>query len=318
MKEINFLGLGFEVGQEQSGLKLSHEYVKRYFPFLKKHGLRLVDQGAVSPDLQKCEKLYSTPQVGKVDWRHYKQAYARVAELLRQPQPLLNWGGDHSVALATVGAFCRHNPDGCVVWIDAHTDINLPDYSLSGNLHGMPLSILLNLQNIGGRYFPWIERSLSAQNLIYVGVRDLDPFETEIVQKLKIKTYTAKDVRARGMTAIAREIQKYVAGKPLHVSFDIDSLSPEYAPSTGVPVADGLCVEDLKILGETLATHPHLRSVDIVEINPSLGKESDVFQTYIAALIFLMSVFHEGENYDGLSRPNQTINAASLEPRSQV
>ncbi|WP_373997945.1 arginase [Bdellovibrio bacteriovorus] len=313
MKEINFLGLGFEVGQEQNGLKSSHEYFRQYFPFLKKQGYKLIDCGEVLSHDPYGTKLRSADELPAFNWLPYKEAYARIQYLLKQPEVLLNWGGDHSVALATVGAFASQNPDGYVVWIDAHTDVNLPEHSLSGNLHGMPLSILLNVQGIASAHFSWIQNVLPADRLIYVGVRDLDPFEKEIVQELGITVFTASDIRSLGMGTVSRKVLSQVHGKPLHVSFDIDSLSPEVAPSTGVPVSDGLTLDDVMTLGRTLSQHPSLRSVDIVEVNPSLGSADDVFKTYFAALQFLMSLIHQGEIHDGISRSVKANHAASLE-----
>lgn len=315
MKEINFLGLGFEVGQERSGLKNSHEYFRPYFSFLKKHGIEVLDRGEVSNYDAYGAKVHSSEQVPGFNWRPYEDAYYKIQNLLQQPSVLLNWGGDHSVAIATVGAFCAQNPDGYVVWIDAHADINLPEHSLSGNVHGMPLSVLLDIESIASKYFPWLTKKLLAEKLIYVGVRDLDPFEKEIVQQLGIQFFTAEDVRTQGMSSVARKIFEKVADNPLHISFDIDSLSPEEAPATGVPVAQGLSLEDLEILGRVLSKHSQLRSVDVVEINPAIGEAEDVLQTYFAALKFLMSVFYQGGIYDGISRPTQTINTTALESR---
>ncbi|KYG68009.1 hypothetical protein AZI87_01690 [Bdellovibrio bacteriovorus] len=313
MKEINFLGLGFEVGQEQNGLKSSHEYFRQYFPFLKKQGFNLVDCGEVLCPEPFGIKLRSADEISAFNWLPYKEAYARIQYLLKQPEVLLNWGGDHSVALATVGAFAFQNPEGYVVWVDAHTDVNLPEYSLSGNLHGMPLSILLNVQGVASSHFPWIQNSLRADRLIYVGVRDLDPFEKEIVRELGITAFTASDVRTQGMSAVSRKVLSKVQGKPLHVSFDIDSLSPEVAPSTGVPVSSGLTLDEVMTLGRTLSQHSSLRSVDVVEVNPFLGSADDVFKTYFAALQFLTSLFHQGEIYDGIGRSIKADYTASLE-----
>lgn len=315
MKEINFLGLGFEVGQEQSGLKTSYEYVRQYFPFLKKQGLKIIDRGEISTQDPRSTKIHSAQQVHKIDWNPYKEAYEKIQQLLEKPEILLNWGGDHSVAVSTVGAFCAKNPDGFVVWIDAHTDINLPEHSLSGNLHGMPLSILLNIHDIASNHFPWLKKNLSPGQLIYVGVRDLDPFEKEIVRHLGIQTFTAEDVRTQGMAKIARKILEKVAHKPLHISFDIDSLSPEVAPATGVPAHDGLSLEDVEVLGRALSEHQNLCSVDVVEINPAIGSVEDVAQTYYAALKFLMSLFYQEGIYDDIRRPNQAIHSTSLESR---
>lgn len=317
MQEINFLGLGFEMGQERSGLKSSHEHARRYFPLLEDRGIKIFDCGEIVAGISFGTKIHSSGQIRKVDWNPYKQAYDRIHTLLQKPRTLLNWGGDHSVALATVGAFCSRYPDGHVVWIDAHTDINLPGHSLSGNLHGMPLSILLNVHDIATKHFPWLRQKLSARKLIYVGVRDLDPFEKEIVRQLGIQTYTTSDIREAGMEDIARRILSKVGSGPLHVSFDIDSLSPDIAPATGVPVQDGLNVQDVEILGRTLSRHRQLCSVDVVEINPFLGSAEEVFQTYFAAMDFLMSLFRGGL-HDGIGRSTQAIHTASLESRLQI
>lgn len=315
MKEMNFLGLGFEVGQEKTGVARSHHYFRRYFPFLNRHGIRIADQGEVCTTQEVSQKVYSASNIPSIDWLPYIEAYRKINDLYKSPRTLLNWGGDHSVALSTVGAFCSQYPEGYVVWVDAHTDINLPEHSLSGNLHGMPLSILLNVQGIGKTHFPWLTQRLSADKLIYVGVRDLDPFEKQIVRELGIKAYAASDVRRRGMPVIAHEIMATVKNHPLHVSFDIDSLSPEYAPATGVHAAAGLDIGDLRCLGGALSKHRNLRSMDVVEINPALGTAGEVSQTYLAALIFLMSIFNQGEIYDGIGWSDQTINSAQMESR---
>jgi Arginase/agmatinase/formimionoglutamate hydrolase, arginase family len=314
MKEINFLGLGFEVGQDKNGLKHSHEYVRQYFPLLRTLGLDITDKGAITNDDAHGAKVHLPHDIPAFNWAPFQEAYAKIHSLYDESKTILNWGGDHSVALATVAAFIAKNPRGHVIWIDAHTDINLPEHSLSGNLHGMPLSILLNVHGIASKHFPWIEIFLKPEQLTYVGVRDLDPFEKEITKQLGIETYTTADIREQGMTQIAKKIFAKTKNNPLHVSFDIDSLSPEHAPSTGVPVHEGLTLEDIKNFGRVFSKHTGLNSVDVVEVNPSLGSFEDVFQTYFSALIFVRSLFFEGEVYDGISRSVQTINSASLEP----
>lgn len=315
---MNFLGLGFEVGQEKNGLRHSPQHMRGYFSLLEKFGLKMVDQGDISSALGNSAKVYSSAHLEKVDWNPYKQAYKKIGGFLRQPETLINWGGDHSVALSTVGSFCFRYPTGYVLWIDAHADLNLPRYSPSGNLHGMPLSILMNLQNVRSKYFPWIKQGLDPQKLIYLGIRDLDPFEKEMIQGLNIKNFSSEAVRRRGMRAIAREIKQWIQGHPLHISFDIDSVSAELAPATGVPVAHGLTTEDLQILGQILSEHQNICSLDMVEINPDLGKEKEVSQTYLAALNFLMALFYQGGINDGISRSNQTLDPVSLESLSQI
>ena len=313
MKEINFLGLGIQAGQDKQGLNNSHDYFRQYFSFFAEQGIKISDRGEICEESTSHKKLYSNNQIALFSWSPYEQAYNYIQELLKDNKTLLNWGGDHSIALATVAAFCLQNPTGYVVWIDAHADINLPEHSLSGHLHGMPLAILLDIQNVAAEHFPWLLKKLSAKNIIYVGVRDLDPFEERIIHELGIKVFTSEHIKHVGMPAIAKQISNLVSNHPLHISFDIDSLSPEVAPATGVPVSNGLSIEDLEILGRSLAKNPFLKSLDVVEINPSLDNDQGVFRTYYAALRFLMSVFYQGEFYDDISRSEQPVSATSLE-----
>jgi arginase len=287
MTKLNFLGLGFSCGQERKGLKASPQQLRTYFPILKDLGLQLIDHGDIAPADETCVKIHSSAELAAMDWSSYEKAFHQVTELLQRPELLLNWGGDHSVALATVGAFARTFPTGYVLWVDAHADLNLPEFSPTGNLHGMPLSVLFNLERTQSQHLSWMNSRLDPRKLIYVGVRDLDPFEKEIIHKYGVKAYTAKDVRQRGMTAIMNEVLTLVGGNPLHLSFDIDSLDPEHAPSTGVPVADGLQLNDLRSLGKALSESKNLRSLDIVEVNPTLGSADDMLKTYFAALTLI-------------------------------
>lgn len=288
---LNFFGLGFELGQEQTGLAESHQFARSYFKALESQGLKISDAGSIDSAQQKFSKLYAEEQILSINWNFHHKACEKISQLLKTSDPLLNWGGDHSVAISTVGAFCENYPEGYVVWIDAHADLNLPSSSLTGNLHGMPLSILLNLENIRKNYFPWIKHSLCPENLIYIGIRDLDPFELETIDKLKIKKFTSNDIKEMGMSTIAHEIRSLVHNKPLHISFDIDAVSPEFAYSTGLHVPNGLSFEDLVTLGFILSNHTQIKSMDVVEINPIIGSSLDIYQTYFTALTFVRAVF---------------------------
>ena len=303
---ILFSGLSFEVGQSKSGLTLSSQYARHYFSYLQEMGLNLIDKGDSSiPNLNEKVKVHSDDDLKNIEWKKYSEAYSKTKELLNAPYPLLNWGGDHSVALVSVGAFVNQNPDGYVIWIDAHADLNLPKHSDSGNIHGMPLAILLNLDGIRTKYFKWIEKSLNPKKLIYIGLRDLDAFEMNVIESLEIKAFHYKDVQKLGMAIIAKRILEMTKNDPVHISFDIDSVDPKFAPSTGVPVRLGLTPNDLDILGEELFKKSDIRSLDIVEVNPELGSTAQVERTYLIAFNFLRSVFkniYHGETYDGIGK----------------
>ena len=318
-RKIQFLGLGFEAGQEQPGLRHSPAWMRSFFPVFQEKGIRIRDVGDVLSDSVLCTKIHSSHQIEDYDWRPYQVAFRTAKRLLQEPDLLLNWGGDHSIALSTVAAFSTLFPTGNVVWIDAHADLNLPLYSPTGNFHGMPLSVLLNFQKVRDEFFPWLSSNLQPQNLIYVGGRDFDPFEKRMIRDLNIQVYSSEEIQQRGMKSVAQEIYQKTCHQPLHISFDIDSVSPELAPATGVPVNKGLSLQDIKDLGQIFSRHAHLKSMDVVEINPELSDETGVLKTYLASIQFLMSLLqqsYQGGLYDGTRRSDQEFNTASLESRS--
>lgn len=309
-KIINFSGLGFEIGQMKRGLTCSPVSARNYFSILNNAGITLLDRGDVLQDetISKV-KFFSESDLKNIHWNKYQQAFLKTLSLLEENIPLINWGGDHSVAMASVGAFSHCYKDGYVIWIDAHADLNLPSQSLSGNLHGMPMAVLLNLENIAGYHFKWIKQYLDPKKIIYIGLRDLDPFEQGIINSLGIKAFTYTDVEKIGINSVVEEILTIVNDQPLHISFDIDSVDPTYAPSTGVPVERGLSPVDLEYLARMFYQKLNIRSVDIVEINPMIGTSLEVDQTYITAFHFLKSLFTHNTNgdlYENMGTRSQT------------
>lgn len=320
-RQVNFLGLGFEVGQSLNGLAFSPQYARKYFSLLKEQALEFRDYGDISStNSANRNKFHTNKDLENFEWQLYQNAFLTIRKLLQKDSLLINWGGDHSVGIATVGGFCREYSNGYVIWVDAHADLNLPTSSLTGNLHGMPLAILLNLAQVQDKKLPWLQSYLNPKKLIYIGLRDLDPFEKEMIKDYDILNYDMDDIRRRGMSAIAAEISKLVQNQALHVSFDIDSIDPIYAPSTGICVSAGLNLNDLEILGTAILTNENLKSVDIVEINPAVGSPQQVAQTYLVAFNFLKNIEYssnKGVSYDTVSRSNQTKHQVAMESRLQ-
>lgn len=299
---LNFSGMGFEVGQTKSGLSHSPDCARKYFSYLRDAGVEFIDQGDCHiPNLSEKVKIHNGQDLVKIQWQKYVDVYHKTQELLDKDYPLVNWGGDHSVALSTAGAFLSKYSDGYVIWIDAHADLNLPEFSESGNFHGMPLAVLLNLKGVATEHFSWLSHTLDPKKLIYVGLRDVDPFEKEMIQSLGIKSYDFEVIKLQGIQSVAKEILEITKDSSVHVSFDIDSVDPRFAPSTGVPVKGGLTPHDVDVLCTDLLQKSKVRSIDIVEINPELGTSKQVDRTFLMALNFLSSVFNSnylGDYYD--------------------
>ena len=190
---------------------------------------------------------------------------------------VLTLGGDHSVALGSVAGVLRARPRTGVLWVDAHADLNDPASSPSGNAHGMPLSFLLGAAPAPTALAKWLgdgKPPLTAADVVYVGLRDLDPGEKAAIKALRIRAFTMRDVDRLGIGAVmdAALAALLASGpRPLHLSFDIDACDPSIAPATGTPVPGGLSWRESHFVCEAAARSRALASMDIVEVNPALG-----------------------------------------------
>jgi len=207
-------------------------------------------------------------------------------------------GGDHSLAMGTVSGTLSQHPDACLIWIDAHADINTIASTGSGNLHGMPVSFLLGLNTPEeiqalqvaavaadpneGAPFAWIQPKLTADRLVYIGLRDVDPGERKILKENKIKCFSMHEVDRYGIGKVVEMALDYVnpdRTRPIHLSFDVDALDPTVAPSTGTPVRGGLTFREGHYICEAVYETGLLVALDIMEVNPSLEDVLSVTQT---------------------------------------
>jgi arginase len=177
-------------------------------------------------------------------------------------------GGDHSIGTSTVlSSVKKYGPDMTVIWIDAHADINTMKSSLSKNRHGTPLAYATGLDKC------WFDESLhdtiDFNKIIYVGIRDLDPFEKEVVAKYNIKHYTP-------IQAV-----KFIndTTDSIHISFDVDGLEPDELNSTGTTADNGLNYTDVKDIINASLVKNNLIALDVVEFNPSLGNLKKSLET---------------------------------------
>lgn len=157
---------------------------------------------------------------------------------------MLTLGGDHSIAMGSISGVARVHPDLCVLWVDAHGDINTPASTASGNMHGQPLSFMCGEAKTVPEPLRWLKPWLVPQRLAYIGLRDVDVPEKEMLQRLDVKAFSMTEVDQLGidevMTRILRHFNSIVPDGPLHCSFDVDALDPTLTPATGIvtPPAD--------------------------------------------------------------------------------
>ncbi|HNC50269.1 MAG TPA: arginase, partial [bacterium] len=185
-------------------------------------------------------------------------------------------GGDHSIAIGTLagvsGFFRKTNQKIGVIWIDAHGDMNTPETSPSGNIHGMPLAVSLGnghpkLTSVGGEFV-----KVNPENTVLVGIRTLDDGEIDNIRRMGVTVFTMRDIDEQGMSKIIKQAidiaSRDTAG--IHVSFDADSMDPSSAPGVGTPVPGGLTYRETHLAMESLCDSKKVISAEIVETNPIL------------------------------------------------
>ena len=200
---------------------------------------------------------------------------------LRRYHNHINIGGDHSMSIATIAASLHKNPNVKVLWVDAHPDINTYQSSDTKNIHGMPLSYLTGLD-----YSPNFEFLndknilLPFDNIMYLGIRDIDEFEKDIIQKHKIKNFNPYEFN-NYFVPVLKEIDNFIGDEEVHLSFDVDALDPKYLNSTGTPVAKGLKYRKAKQLLDYLLIHKNIINMDITELNLDIGNEKKSIYTFM-------------------------------------
>jgi arginase len=227
--------------------------------------------------------------------REIKEACERIARRAahasREGLVPVVMGGDHSVAIGTLGGLASLHGAGGVLWLDAHGDLNTPETSPSGNVHGMPLAAALGLAPDAFASEAWPLPALDPRHVALVGIRSLDAGERELVNELGIAVYTMTDLDRRGVEPVVREALERVSGAAfVHVSLDMDVVDPEAAPGVGTPVRGGLSYREAHLAMELVAEWGGFASFEVVEVNPILDREN---ATGLLAVDLAASVFGE-------------------------
>lgn len=185
-------------------------------------------------------------------------------------------GGDHSIALGTISGVseaCRkQNKKLGVLYVDAHGDFNTPETSLTGNIHGMGMAALCGYGNHELVNLYTNNKKVDSQNVCYLGVRDLDPGERDLMKSAGVKVYSVVDIDRLGFSVAVRQAIEYLAKRVdvVHISFDIDVMDPSFAPGVGIQVPGGLSYREVLLLMEEVSAASFVCSAEIVEVNPVL------------------------------------------------
>lgn len=278
-KAVGIFGVPLAYGASMAGVELGPAALR--VARLNKRITKLGYQVRDLDDLE-VEEEQSTPEPGD-KLKHLREIRDACAELARTVQQILEageipliLGGDHSIAMGSItgfSAYCRQrNETPGLIWFDAHADMNQPETTPSGNIHGMPLAVVLGygapeLVNLGG-FAP----KLQPEFCVHVGARDVDPGERELIHKLGIRFITMREIDERGMSACMDEAIAIAsrASGAYAVTFDVDALDPGDAPGSGTLVRGGLTYREAHLAMEKIAEAGGMRSLEVVEINTAL------------------------------------------------
>lgn len=281
-------------GQPRAGVDSGPAILREngMFERLKKYNGNITDLGDVAiEDFDEPRGKIKNPLgVGL----NMKTLADRVALEMGKYHTVINVGGDHSMALGTI---CGHvkslgSAPG-IIWVDAHADINTPETTWSGNLHGQPVSFMLEElkdETIQLAGFDWVQPVIKAADIAYIALRDVDPAEKEIIERFGIKAFSMEDVDQLGIVEVLKQCLSHVDPeneRQLHLSFDIDAMDPSLAPATGTPVPRGLMQKEGEYICEELSKTNRLRCIDLVEVNPHLSNTEGVKTTVDTAIKLL-------------------------------
>ncbi|MDP9234928.1 MAG: arginase [Actinomycetota bacterium] len=271
--KVSILGAPLDLGAARRGVDMGPSAI-RYAGVaerLESLGIDVVDCGNVMAELPEVAS------VRDVSARYLPEILATCAQIARGVAAIaeddrlpLIFGGDHSIAMGTLAGLKQAFGDGGVLWVDAHGDLNRPETSPTGNVHGMPLAAALGACGFSLEGFsppPWVDPSRVA----LVGIRALDPGEKRLVQEQGLRVLTVADIDRRGMAEVMREAIEVVRGPGfVHLSLDLDVCDPEIAPGVGTPIRGGLSYREAHLAMELLAEAEILHSIEVVEVNPIL------------------------------------------------
>jgi len=272
------IGAGLDLGAGRRGVDMGPSAI-RYAGLderIVELGRRCEDRGDVVTAVPEAtavvdERLRYLPEI--------KATCGRIAELVAGAVtegfvPLV-LGGDHSVALGTLGGLARVHGPGGVLWLDAHGDLNRPDTSPTGNVHGMPLVAAMGLAGPAFESEQYTLPAVEPRRVALLGVRSLDPGERELLSELEALVFTMSDLDRMGLETAMGEALEHVGGGPfVHVSLDMDVLDPEVAPGVGTPVRGGLSYREAHLALELVAESGLVQSLEVVEVNPILDREN--------------------------------------------
>ncbi len=274
-KNVSILGMPMWLGQTKFGTNLGPSTMRTagLADRLRQLALTVEDEGNVQVGFAgQFKTMGESSKNVKTIAKSSERLAARVSNILERESFPLVLGGDHSIAIGTIAGVASRVRNLGVIWFDAHADMNTPETSPSGNVHGMPLAASMGLGNrelvnVGG-----FKNKVKAENIVLIGARDIDPGEAELIARKNIKVYYPADVERLGIARVIAESLAYLTERcdGIHLSFDVDGIDPQEIPGVGTPVAGGISYFESLQAVQLLGNCDKLVSAEFVEVNPLL------------------------------------------------
>jgi arginase len=283
MKKVRIIGVPMDLGAGRRGVDMGPSVIRVGGLHKRLDELDLVVEDFGNIEVRIAEQFHYGEKT-----RMYLEEIAQVcrglarlvAQTLEEGTFPLVLGGDHSIAVGSVAgtsAFYRQRDQKIgLIWIDAHTDINVPESSLSGNVHGMPLAALLGLGPSELSDIEDFAPKVLGVNTTVVGVRSVDAAEKLNIEKCGVRVVSMKELDMRGMKAVMEEAMERATRDTIgfHCSLDLDAVDPRFAPGVGTPVPGGMTYRESHLAMEMVYDSGKLLSMDCVEVNPVLDEEN--------------------------------------------
>ncbi|MFY9308788.1 MAG: arginase [Bacteroidia bacterium] len=295
MKNVKFIEVKSEIGAGTRGASMGVDAIKIAALDYGSNMFKQIESTEIKTEnhlLFEPTKTTYAKRIGGI-LSIYERLANTVSQTLKKNGFPIVLAGDHSTAGGTIAGIKMAYPKQRlgVIWIDAHADIHSPYTTPTGNIHGMPIAVSLAEDNIANKMNKpdketidlWtrlkkvggISPKITYKDIVYIGVRDVEPEETYLLKKHKVKTFTTAEVKRNGVEKIARDALAHLANcSIIYVSFDVDSMDSSISKGTGTPVRNGITEKEAGSLCVRLVQNEKVCCFEICEVNPTLDKEN--------------------------------------------
>lgn len=280
-RPVQLIGVPMDLGASRRGVDMGPSAMRVSCLTTLLHGLRISVDDAGNVDVPDRTAIGGTTNARFDAIRRVcTDLAARTADAVRHGVRPIVLGGDHSLAAGSVAgtatALAERGARAGLIWLDAHADLNTPETSLTGNVHGMPVAHLLGLGDTRMSRLASVFPAVRAEHVVYVGLRDVDDAEKAAIRTQGLRAFTMRDIDERGLRSVMEEAVAIATQGTggVHLSCDADWIDPGEAPGVGTPVRGGATLREAHLAMEIIHDSGAMVAMDLVEINPIFDRQN--------------------------------------------